>query len=342
MRHTARIKKKPKLNSFTKNKLLHSIIKGKSTYFYKQRWNSYFVPAMCASALLFGSVFAINPITGNNPSAHAAINEDLGNGSTISLSILNNGTEVADDGTVSTNVDVGQVSYISNLIKVTTNKIGKYYVGVQSATASSDLTGVSTSAIIAGVGNNVATSNFGDNTWGYVLTDNTTVNDEDLAYNTLPAYSASTTPQYASVQNPDNGEHELKLTFAAKIRADKPADHYQTTALVSVAAEAKTLFGGIDNMQEMTSSICATARKNDSTQLIDIRDNKVYRVTKFNDEKCWMSQNLSIVDKTISYQDSDMESGSFTIPPSNISGFSTSDQYQPRAYYHESYGGYYN
>ncbi len=48
-------------------------------------------------------------------------------------------------------------------------------------------------------------------------------------------------------------------------------------------------------MQDMTSDICNSVSNNDertSTQLVDIRDNKLYWVTKLKDGHCWMTQNL--------------------------------------------------
>ncbi len=95
-------------------------------------------------------------------------------------------------------------------------------------------------------------------------------------------------------------------------------------------------------MQDMTSDICASVQINSSKKLIDSRNGKTYIVTKLNDKNCWMTQNLEIINKTISSADSDMISGSFTIPASDKSGFTSSDQYQPKAYYEAPYGGYYN
>jgi len=51
-------------------------------------------------------------------------------------------------------------------------------------------------------------------------------------------------------------------------------------------------FNGITTMQEMTSSICKSAKENDSATLRDTRDNKTYKVTKLKDGNCWMTQNI--------------------------------------------------
>ncbi len=51
-------------------------------------------------------------------------------------------------------------------------------------------------------------------------------------------------------------------------------------------------FNGITTMQEMTSSICKSAKENDSATLKDTRDNKTYKVTKLKDGNCWMTSNM--------------------------------------------------
>ena len=47
-------------------------------------------------------------------------------------------------------------------------------------------------------------------------------------------------------------------------------------------------------MQDMTSDICYSVAFDTSTQLVDIRDNKLYYVTKLKDNNCWMTQNLDL------------------------------------------------
>lgn len=94
-------------------------------------------------------------------------------------------------------------------------------------------------------------------------------------------------------------------------------------------------------MQDMNPEACLEGNSAGKS-LIDIRDGKSYTVAKLNDGKCWMTQNLAIIDKTINSTDSDMESGEFTIPTPNLSSFAPQSQYMPKAYYQAAYGGYYN
>ena len=57
------------------------------------------------------------------------------------------------------------------------------------------------------------------------------------------------------------------------------------------------IVGRYYQMQDMDSGICDAATYVDTaaeTQLIDIRDNKTYYVTKLRDGHCWMTQNLAL------------------------------------------------
>ena len=115
----------------------------------------------------------------------------------------------------------------------------------------------------------------------------------------------------------------------------------------------------ISTMQAMTTAICtATTTPTSSattldttgayhgntsyvpsTTLEDTRDNKTYTVRKLADGKCWMTDNLKLINKEISSTDSDMTSGSWTVPASSKTGFSSYNT--NNAYLDSSYGGYY-
>ncbi len=262
---------------------------------------NYIVPVGCSLALLLGLGIIFNPATSTTNPAHAeTVTANPTDYSSISLTISNNGTELNSGDIVSTNVEPGLISYISNNLKIDTKKINRFYVSVQAAeNGTTELTGTANKATIAPVGNNkipTATdeNGFGDNTWGFALGE-TSVDNSSMSYNSLPAYGTSTTPQYSSATNLADGTYNLKLTFAAKINANKPSDHYTTKAMVSVAADAvKLTWDTIGRMQDMTSEICAGAASGDSKQLIDSRDSKQYWIAKLADGKCWMTQNLDL------------------------------------------------
>ena len=121
---------------------------------------------------------------------------------------------------------------------------------------------------------------------------------------------------------------------------------------------AKGLYS-ISNMQQMNPNICKanTTPNSTATQLdtdgshhgdpnyvptvtlTDTRDNNTYTVSKLADGKCWMTQNLRIIDKTITPADSNV-TANYTIPASAANGFNTFDV--SRAYVDPTYGGYYN
>ena len=75
--------------------------------------------------------------------------------------------------------------------------------------------------------------------------------------------------------------------------------------------------------------------------LTDSRDNKTYTIRKLADGNCWMTQNLKLINKTISSSDSNLPSGStWTVPASSTSGFSSYNT--NNAYLDSTYGGYYS
>ena len=68
-------------------------------------------------------------------------------------------------------------------------------------------------------------------------------------------------------------------------------------------------------MQDMTSDICSQVAYDTTTELVDIRDNKPYYVTKLKDNHCWMTQNLDLdLDpaKPLTSNDTDLTDHSLT------------------------------
>lgn len=79
---------------------------------------------------------------------------------------------------------------------------------------------------------------------------------------------------------------------------------------------------------------------NDSMTLTDRRDGNRYTVRKLKDGNVWMTENLRLIDKTISSADSNLPEGeTWTIPASSVSGFS--EHNTNNAYLDSTYGGYY-
>ena len=140
----------------------------------------------------------------------------------------------------------------------------------------------------------------------------------------------------------------------------RPADFYYKKYGFSVRCiaddETRTIHD-LANMQEMHPTICTntttplkttTALDTDGSHhgdpnyvptktLTDTRDNNTYTVSKLADGKCWMTQNLRIINKTITPDNSDVTTN-YTIPASSISGFNSFDTSNA---YVDSDGGFY-
>lgn len=87
---------------------------------------------------------------------------------------------------------------------------------------------------------------------------------------------------------------------------------------------------------------CSSLSEGETASLTDTRDGNIYTVRKLKDGKCWMTENLRLIDKTISSTDSNLPSGeTYTVPASNLSSFTTSYNTNS-AYLDSTYGGYYN
>ena len=93
---------------------------------------------------------------------------------------------------------------------------------------------------------------------------------------------------------------------------------------VRCVADDKLTFDNIANMQDMTPEVCANTKEHQTTTLRDIRDGNTYTVAKLKDGKCWMTQNLRIINKTLTSTDSDVTTN-YTIPASSINGFSSNN-----------------
>ena len=160
-----------------------------------------------------------------------------------------------------------------------------------------------------------------------------------IATTNNPAVSSTI---YSPTANLDvNPANETEVTLKAKWR--------YTKGIHSIA-----------NMQQMAAGLCkasttpnrtATTLDTDGSHhgdpnyvptvtLTDTRDNNTYTVSKLADGRCWMTQNLRIINKTITPADSDVTTN-FTIPASSISGFS-SGPYDTSNAYVDSDGGFYN
>ena len=106
-----------------------------------------------------------------------------------------------------------------------------------------------------------------------------------------------------------------------------------------------TLVAQWEEVEPMQDFDASTMAMGDSKKVVDIRDNETYTIKKLADEKVWMTENLRIINKTMDSTDSDMESGTFAIPESDMS-FSETELNTTKetlaAYVDPEVGGYYS
>ena len=199
----------------------------------------------------------------------------------------------------------------------------------------------------------LTSTNMQNNTWGYSL------NNTD--FKSIPKKTEQVKLKDLNTY-PTPAERTQSIYFGVKADTTLPSGTYEKNVVFTAIAHAnppkpqKTLYR-ISTMQQMTSEICAatttpnktaTALDTDGSHhgdpnyvptktLVDTRDNNTYTVSKLADGKCWMTQNLRIIDKTITPADSDVTTN-YTIPASSISGF---DTYNTSNAYVDSDGGFY-
>ena len=199
----------------------------------------------------------------------------------------------------------------------------------------------------------VTNTTMGKNNWGYSL------NNTD--FTAIPKKSGHKKLRNLTTK-PTTDELKTTVHFGTKISTNLVAGNYEKSVLFTAVAHAnpaKTLHS-ISKMQQMTPEICAatttpnrtaTALDTDGSHygdpnyaptktLVDTRDDNTYTVSKLADGRCWMTQNLRIINKTITPADSDV-TANYTIPASSLSGFDLGIYNTSNAYV-DSDGGFYN
>ena len=199
----------------------------------------------------------------------------------------------------------------------------------------------------------LTSNNMQNNTWGYSL------NNTD--FKSIPKKTEQVKLKDLNTY-PTPAERIQSIYFGVKADTTLPSGTYEKNVVFTAIAHAnppkpqKTIHS-ISAMQQMTPAICtatttplATATQLDTDgshhgdpnyvptkTLTDTRDNNTYTVSKLADGKCWMTQNLRIINKTITPADSDVTTN-YTIPASSISGFDTYDTFNA---YVDSDSGFY-
>ena len=203
----------------------------------------------------------------------------------------------------------GAFSSSAATLSVSTNNETGYSLYLSTANGESTLTSLNPSVTntIGAVSGTVEESGFGDNTWGYNLSEGTP--SGSLTYQAVP--SDSTVQQGFGSEGPTASD-TYTLTFGTKVNTSLPSGTYSNQVVVSVVANPGYVvdyFNGISTMQEMTTGVCQTAAANETARLRDTRDGKLYWVAKLADGNCWMTQNLDLdlsTDTALTPDDSDV------------------------------------
>ena len=185
----------------------------------------------------------------------------------------------------------GAFSSSAATLSVSTNNETGYSLYLSTANGKSTLASLNPSVtdMIGAVSGTVEESDFGDNTWGYNLSEGTP--SDSLTYQAVPG--DSTVQQGFGSEGPTASD-TYTLTFGTKVNTSLPSGTYSNQVVVSVVANPAYVpnLTQISNMQDMTTEICNASTVGQTNRLTDTRDGKLYWVAKLADNQCWMTQNL--------------------------------------------------
>ena len=232
----------------------------------------------------------------------------------------------------------------TNPVKVyvdTTNTYG--YNLIMTATTTTSLTSTvplsdgTTYPTIATLGDNNGGSgydstNFPTNRWGYAVNgsnflpvaNSTTLRTTDGTDNTA---DRTNNLSFGTKLNTEitTGNYNITLNFVATTNSPSNLEDFDAAFIFA----GKTKYNGYYKMQDMTANICSyvatptSSAESPTIQLIDIRDNNIYSVSKMADGKCWMMENLRLDgDRTITPDDTNIESN-YTLAANNNTSPST-------------------
>ena len=158
------------------------------------------------------------------------------------------------------------------------------------------------------------------NTWGWLPSK---LNGEDNTnYQVAPGVEEVVLDTTKGLNEEDQ---DYSISLAAKVDSTTIAGSYTNTFIINATTNEEPAEG---IMQEWNS--CDSLDTEQSIKLLDSRDNNVYTITKLKDGKCWMTENLRISGDSVKavsgsavldQTNTDIASGSFTLPDSNLSKF---------------------
>ena len=211
---------------------------------------------------------------------------------------------------------------------VDTNSTGGYELYFSSEDNETNMVNPLVSNVIASdFDGTVTSSSMAANKWGYSL------NNTD--FSKIPALNAQATLKNID-HYPTTAEKTTTVNIGMKVDTNLPSGTYTKNVIFSVVAH-ETLVP-TPTMQSFDKS--TLVKVGDSATLKDTRDGNFYTVKKLADGNVWMTENLRLIDKTISSADSNLPEGeTWTIPASSTSGFKSYNT--NNAYLDSTYGGYY-
>ena len=138
-----------------------------------------------------------------------------------------------------------------------------------------------------------------------------------------PAGNYSGQVKYVMLHPSTAAEPTDTLEHAFALAGKQKVDLYDNNGTNSTDSSTGEFIGSFYKMQDMETSICESTTlvdEQNTLQLVDIRDNKLYWVTKLQDGHCWMTQNLDLElssSVALTSETTDLNDGSLTGAYSN-------------------------
>ncbi len=217
--------------------------------------------------------------------------------------------------------------------------------------------------LVGAAGNSIATGTAqsgGVSNWSMKLTkakgNGTMVEDFTNDYAAIPSTRTVVMSREKGVEEDSGIIHDsFNAGYHVYVSGSQTPDVYSGQITYTLTAEPAGPFPTVVPTQPsgpMQSFKCAGLARGRMRMLTDTRDGTNYLIAKLEDGRCWMVENLRLggdemVERTLTSADSDIDSGSFTLPTNQATGFAGSDN---DALYidpgttagHEQFGGYYS
>lgn len=313
-----------------------------------------------ASSLLVtaSAVYVYSPVIGSHADSSATADINLSVGEVMSLTL--------DTNSLDLNTTIN--SFVSGVINATasTNSQYGYTLTLEDVDANTNLVHTNEN-IEATVASNFSgsktSSEMEDNTWGFSLnaTDfyKVPANGSPVALKrttTAMTTASETTPVTfgAKVGNITSGTYTDSVLFTMYVNGQdgKPTDPTGQTTPVDPSEPGTDPSGTTNDSTTLQGFSCDRDLPNvyDHKILTDVRDGETYTVAKFDDNQCWMTENLRLVGPvTLTSANSDTDNRSMELPESNWDKANTDNDMYDRynnAYIYDTnireYGVYYN